>query len=39
MINQNTICDYCLRNCTIGIDARKLDDNVICKECEEDDEK
>ena len=30
-----TYCDYCLRLCELGIDARKLDDNVICMECEE----
>lgn len=28
-------CDYCLRLCEIGVDATVLDDNVICRECEE----
>ena len=31
-------CDYCLKLCELGKDARKLDDNVICRECEEDEE-
>jgi hypothetical protein len=30
----NDICDYCLKNCTIGIDATVLDgNNVMCSEC------
>ena len=31
----NTICDYCLMDCTLGIDAKKVDDNIICRECYE----
>ena len=34
-----TYCDYCLRLCELGKDARKLDDNVMCSECEEEEEK
>ena len=31
----NTVCDYCLKNCKIGIDATVLDGNMMCRECEE----
>ena len=29
-------CDCCLNLCELGKDAGKLDDNVICRECEGD---
>ena len=31
----NTYCDYCLKECKLGVDAIKVDDNVMGSECEE----
>lgn len=31
-------CDYCLKLCEIGVDAKRIDDNVLCSECEEEEE-
>ena len=30
-----TYCDYCLKLCELGVDAKRIDDNVMCGECEE----